>query len=132
MTQRKLRNPSVLVVDDEGLIRWALSQGLAESGCAVQEASSGEETRALLAAGAARPDVVLLDLRLPDVSDLTLLREIRENWPEIPIVIMTAHGSATDAEEAVRLGAYRFVSKPFDVAEMVRLVRDAWASLDGR
>jgi DNA-binding NtrC family response regulator len=131
MTREKLPKPSVLVVDDEPLIRWSLSEGLMESGFLVKLASSGAEARATLAACAADGLVVLLDMRLPDVVDLSLLREIRERWPAVPVVVMTAHGSLEDAARAVELGAFRFVDKPFDVGEIVRVVRDAWAQRAG-
>ena len=126
MTQKKLPKPAVLVVDDEPLIQWSLSERLSEKGFAVRLASCGAEARAVLAACGDEGLVVLLDMRLPDVVDLSLLREIRERWPQVPVVVMTAHGTMEDASRAVELGAYRFVDKPFDVAEIVRVVSDAW------
>lgn len=125
----KASSPVVLVVDDEALIRWSLSEGLSDAGYAVRMAATGAEARATLAELAPGPVVVLLDLRLPDVSNLSLLQEIRATWSEVPVVVMTAHGSADDAKQALAMGAFRFVSKPFDVGEMVGMVRAAW---DGR
>ena len=119
--------PAVLVVDDEPLIRWSLSEGLTESGYAVRLATNAAEARAVLAGAVGQPMVLLLDLRLPDVVDLSLLREVRTKWPDVPVVLMTAHGTPEDAKRALDLGAYRFVDKPFDVTEMVRLVGEAWA-----
>ena len=127
MTREIPPNPTVLVVDDEALIRWAISEGLADAGYPVQVAASGREARAVLAAADGLPLVVLLDLRLPDVADLSLLRHIRAARPEVPVLMMTAHGSSDDAAEALRLGAVRFVGKPFDVAELVHFVAEAWA-----
>jgi two-component system nitrogen regulation response regulator GlnG len=118
--------PIVLVVDDEALIRWALSEGLTELGYPVRLAATGSEARAAVAACGQLPLVVLLDLRLPDVRDLSLLQEIRAMRPDAPVLMMTAHGAAAEAAEAERLGAYRFLGKPFDVGEMVRLVGEAW------
>jgi DNA-binding NtrC family response regulator len=115
----------VLIVDDEALIRWSLSEELSESGYRVRQAQSGAEARAVLATCGKEPLVVVLDLRLPDVSDLSLLREIRRARPDAPVVMMTAWGAADEAAEASRLGA-RFVGKPFDMAEMVRFVGEAW------
>ena len=71
---------------------------------------------------------MLLDLRLPDVADLSLLRDIRAARPDAPVLMMTAHGAPTEAAEAVSLGAVRFVGKPFDVGDMVRFVGEAWVS----
>jgi DNA-binding NtrC family response regulator len=128
MTWEKVPKPMVLVVDDEPLIRWSLSEGLADVGYPVKQAASGAEARQAIAACGDNPLVVLLDLRLPDVTDLSLLREIRNLRPDVPVVMITAHGTAEDAREASHLGAFRFVSKPFDVTEIVRLVSEAWAS----
>ncbi len=122
--------PLVLIVDDEALIRWALAEGLRDAGHPVEVAASGAEARAFVAGSAGTPLVVLLDLRLPDVNDLSLLRDIRASRPDAPVLIMTAHGSADDAAEARRLGAWRFVGKPFDVGDMIRLVQEAWAQRD--
>jgi len=118
--------PVVLVVDDEALIRWSLSEGLADSGYPVRLAATGAEARQVLAELGSGPVVVLLDLRLPDVANFSLLSEIRTGWPTVPVVVMTAHGSSDDAAQALALGAYSFVSKPFDVGEMVGLVARAW------
>jgi DNA-binding NtrC family response regulator len=126
--REKVRRPLVLVVDDEPLIRWSLSEGLSEAGYRVQQAATGAEARAAVAGAAAAPLVVVLDLRLPDVTDLSLLRYIRTCRPDVPVVMMTAHGSAEDARQAAHLGAFRFVTKPFDVAEMIGLVDAAAAS----
>lgn len=128
MSREKLPTPMVLIVDDEPLIRWSLSEGLSEGGFIVRLAANGAEARAILAGAAGTPMVVLLDLRLPDVVDLSLLREVRTRWPGLPVVMMTAHGTADDARRATELGAYRFVDKPFDVGEMVKIVDDAWRS----
>jgi DNA-binding NtrC family response regulator len=72
------------------------------------------------------PLVVVLDLRLPDMADLTLLEEIRTRRPDAPVIMMTAYGSNEDAAKAKALGVWRFVGKPFDVSEMVRMVGAAW------
>jgi DNA-binding NtrC family response regulator len=126
MTRGKMPKPAVLVVDDEHLIRWSLSEGLAEGGYTVRLAGNAAEARQALAALGDEPVVVVLDLRLPDVVDLSLLAEIRRRWPRSPVVMMSAHGNADDMRRAAALGAYRFVEKPFDVTEMVRLVGEAW------
>jgi DNA-binding NtrC family response regulator len=120
--------PSVLVVDDEPLIRWSLSEGLSESGYPVRLAGNAAEARAALAALDSQPLVVILDLRLPDSVDLALLAEIRDRHPGAPVVMMSAHGTADDVKRAGELGACRFVEKPFDVTELVKLVGEAWES----
>jgi DNA-binding NtrC family response regulator len=112
----------VLVVDDEPLIGWSLSEGLADSGYIVRLAGTGAEARAALDALEGQRVVVLLDLRLPDVSDLSLLEDIRTRRPDAPVIMMSAHGTQDDAARAKALGARDFVGKPFDVGEMVHLV----------
>lgn len=124
---RKTALPSVLVVDDEPLIRWSLSEGLTDSGYRVRLAGNASEARAALSA-LEPPLVVVLDLRLPDSVGLGLLREIRARFPETPVVMMSAHGTSEDVQEARTLGACRFVEKPFDVTDMVRWVGEAWES----
>jgi DNA-binding NtrC family response regulator len=125
MTRGIVPMPVVLVVDDEPLIRWSLSERLIEDGYPVRQASNGAEALAVLATLDGQPAIVLLDLRLPDVQNLTLFRKIRALRPEVPVILITAHGSAEDAEEAMAEGAYRFVGKPFDVAEIAALVNEA-------
>ena len=127
MSQEKMPTPIVLVVDDEALIRWSLGEGLAELGYAVRMAGSAAEAREALASCGEDPLVVVLDLRLPDMADLSLLQEIRTRRPDAPVIMMTAHGSASDASQATALGAWKFVGKPFDVGEMVQMVGAAWA-----
>ena len=126
MNSEKVPNPTVLVVDDEALIRWSLSEGLSDGGYAARMAGSGAEARAALEDLVDQPLVILLDLRLPDVADLSLLEDIRTKRPDAPVIMMTAHGTPDDAVRAKALGARHFVGKPFDVGEMVALVATTW------
>ncbi|HSF99662.1 MAG TPA: response regulator [Vicinamibacterales bacterium] len=119
--------PAVVVVDDEALIRWSLSERLTEDGYPVRQASTGAEALAVLSALTHQPAIVLLDLRLPDVNDLTLFRRIRALRPDVPVILITAHGSAEEAQQALAEGAFQFVSKPFDVADIADLVDQARA-----
>ena len=118
---------SVLIVDDESLIRWSIAQTLEAEGFPVLEAATAQEA---IHCFAQRDDigVVLLDLKLPDCSDLSLLRLLRHLAPTSRIVLMTAHGTAEILEEAVRVGAFRAIGKPFDMDDMVGIVRDAMAA----
>jgi DNA-binding NtrC family response regulator len=128
--REKVRTRRVLVVDDELLIRWSLTEGLAKAGFEVVQA---EDARGALACFEPQaPDIhaVVLDLRLPDSADLSLLRRIRQLAPDTPVIIMTAYGSAETRDDALRLGAFQVVSKPFDVHRMVTLVEDALGQHD--
>jgi DNA-binding NtrC family response regulator len=115
----------VLVVDDEPLIRWSLAETLSDRGHTVTEAGDGKEAMRAVIYGANRPDVVLLDYRLPDTNDLSLFAAIRRELPETPIIVMTAYGSAEITGGALTLGAYRVVSKPFEVRDVVTLIQEA-------
>jgi len=118
---------SVLVVDDEELIRWSVGQSLQDAGYQVLEAASAREPLDRVNHG---QDicVILLDLKLPDSSDLGLLRTLRTLVPRCRVIVMTAHGSAETLDEAIRAGAYRTVGKPFDMNKMVGLVNEAIAA----
>jgi two-component system NtrC family response regulator len=123
----KIRTRRILVVDDELLIRWSLSEGLVKAGFEVVEAGDARSAMLRLADGAPAVDAILLDLRLPDSADLRLLTWIRQMQPTVPVIMMTAYGSPDTTDEALRLGAREVVSKPFDLNRMVRLVHDALA-----
>ena len=117
--------PTVLVVDDEALIRWSVSEMLGERGYAVTEA--GDARMALDAVKNAREpfDVVLLDYRLPDSADLRLLERVRHLTPTSQVIMITAHNSPELAKGAAALGAYRVISKPFEVDSLAALVNQA-------
>ena len=120
--------PSVLIVDDEALIRWSLAEMLGERGYTVTEA--GDARMALAAIeGAKEPfDVVLLDYRLPDSADLRLLEKVRRLAPSSQVIMITAHNSPELAQGAAALGAYRVISKPFEVESLASLVNQARAA----
>lgn len=118
---------SVLIVDDEELIRWSLAQSLEADGYKVLEAGSARETLERLSQ-ASDICVILLDLKLPDSSDLSLLRTLRLRAPRCRIILMTAHGTAEILDEALRAGAFRALGKPFDMSKMVGIVREAAAA----
>ena len=117
----------VLVVDDEPLIRWSVAETLAAAGYLVSEAPDGATTKRSLALGPP-PDVVLLDFRLPDSRDLTLLADVRRLAPSAAVVMMTACGDEDMADGAEALGAQRVIDKPVDMRQLEGIVREAAAS----
>ena len=119
----------VLVVDDEPLIRWSLAETLTDSGHAVIEASDGETAVRTLTDEPV--DVVLLDYRLPDSDDLTLLSTVRRLAPRSQVILMTAFGTPEVTSGALALGAYRVVHKPFDMRDLTALVHQAHAAHPG-
>ena len=118
----------ILVVDDELLIRWSLSEALTAAGYAVVEGRDAAEARQALRDQDHKPDLVVLDYRLPDSNDLGLLTTIRNEAPTVPVILMTAFGTAEVVKGALDLGAYRVVSKPFEVHDMASLVTEALAA----
>jgi DNA-binding NtrC family response regulator len=114
----------VLVVEDEGLLRWSLVQTLLDHGFAVMQASSGAEALNIVATGG-RFDVALLDLRLPDSNDLSLLATLRRLIPHTAVIMMTAFSTPETTQSALELGAIRVVGKPFEMGEMADFVRQA-------
>jgi two-component system, NtrC family, response regulator AtoC len=113
----------LLVVDDERLIRWSLEQTLAKAGYAVSTASTGDA--ALAAVREDPPDVILLDLKLPDIDGLQVLRQIKELSPHLQVVIMTAYADVGTAVEAMKLGAYDYLPKPIDFENLAVTIRNA-------
>jgi DNA-binding NtrC family response regulator len=118
---------TILVVDDEALVRWSLAEVLRRSGHTVIEATSARE-----ALDAISPswsvDAVLLDYRLPDSADFQLLEQIRRRLPRSPVVLMTAFGTPEMVQAALDLGAYRVLTKPFDMHGIERLITEAYGA----
>jgi DNA-binding NtrC family response regulator len=114
----------VLVVDDESLIRWSVSESLADLGLIVEQA--GDAVSALRAVTTARQpfDVVVTDMRLPDMRDLSLLATLRQLLPAAQLILMTAFGSPDVATEAALLGA-TVLNKPFELHDLTRLVTES-------
>ncbi|MBI2835659.1 MAG: response regulator [Acidobacteria bacterium] len=114
----------VLVVDDEPLIRWSLKESLLQAGFAVVDVGNGHDALAQLNS-VGDIEAVLLDLKLPDLDGLTILRQIKSHDPSCQVIIMTAYGLPETVDEAAREGAYLTVHKPFNIDEMVGLVGKA-------
>ncbi|MGH9256377.1 MAG: response regulator [Vicinamibacterales bacterium] len=115
----------VLVVEDETLIRWSIAETLAQKGHSVVEASNASGAVQALSDTSKPIDVVLLDHRLPDSNDLSLLRSIRCMRPDSAVVLMTAFGTAEVTKSALELGVYRVLNKPFDMDGLESLVLEA-------
>lgn len=111
----------VLVVDDERLVRWAVSETLGARGYEVAEASDAQSAMRAFATPGCAADLVLLDLRLPDADDLSVMSFIRARSPGTPVILMTAFGTRDIVDEATAQGAV-FISKPFDMNELASVV----------
>jgi DNA-binding NtrC family response regulator len=119
---------TILVVDDEPLIRWAVREGLEGVGYAVVEAGSAREALQSLTDGASAASVALLDLKLPDSDDLSLLHRVLTTAPRCRVIMMTAHGTPELLDEAVKAGAYGTIAKPFDLTRVIGMVEAAAAA----
>lgn len=116
---------TILVCDDEELIRWSLCEHLEQEGFHSIPATNGQEC--LDAVREHAPALVIMDLKMPVMDGLTALRTIRESDPELPVIMITAHGGVESAIEATRLGAAGYIAKPFDLREATIAVRRALA-----
>jgi DNA-binding NtrC family response regulator len=113
---------TILVVDDEALIRWSLAERLKSEGYDVLEADTGRAALEKLPEGV---DLVLLDYRLPDTDGVTILRKMKEFDQDILVILLTAFASVETAVEAMKLGAYHFANKPFNLDEVATTVERA-------
>src|SRR3990172_2661993 len=114
---------TILVVDDEKLIRWSVKQKLEHWGYQVAEAEDGGT--ALGRVQIDNPDLVTLDIRLPDMSGLDVLKEIKQRNPKLPVIMITAYGAVDLAVDALRLGAFDFVEKPINFEKFQNSIKNA-------
>jgi len=117
--------PHVLVVDDEFLMRWSVTETLDADGCSVREAGDGETAMRAIVDPRWPVDVVVVDYHLPDTQSLELLSEMRRMRPECRIILMTADPDPDLTRRALALGARWVLSKPFEMSALESLVLGA-------
>lgn len=113
----------VLIVEDEKLIRWSLRQKFEARAFQVTGVETGSEAIEALDAGVY--DLIMLDYKLPDMTGLDILRKLRETDKDVVVIMMTAYSSIESAVDAIKLGAYDYVTKPFDMDQLLRTVDKA-------
>jgi two-component system response regulator HydG len=114
---------SVLIVDDEEIVRRSHLRSLESTGCQAEAAEDGH--KALRAMEDHPFDVVLLDLRMPDLDGMDVLKIIKERWPESEVVVITGFPTIESAKKAVRLGAQNYIAKPIGPEDVVKAANDA-------
>src|SRR5215831_1911603 len=112
----------ILVADDEPNLRRVLGAILVREGFEVTQAQDGEEALAAVEGGV---DVVITDLRMPRIDGMQVLRRMVAEHPDVPVIMITAHGSVDSAVEAVKLGAFDYLEKPFEQTQIQQVVAKA-------
>jgi len=118
--------PSILIVDDEKLLLHSLKTALSRGGYQTLTAASGEE--ALESFRENNPDIILLDVKLPDMDGMQVLKKIKAVDGNVPVIIMTAFSGIKGAVEAIKLGAHDYIAKPFDIEELKFVLARSLAS----
>lgn len=115
--------PTIFICDDEKEILHCLDDLLKVRGYSVETFPRGTDLLARLESSPVVPsDLILLDVRMPDVDGLQMLEQLCKRWPDLPVVIMTAHGTIDDAINAIRHGAYDYITKPFPVEKLLGMI----------
>jgi DNA-binding NtrC family response regulator len=115
--------PQILVVDDDPDILTLLRMPLAQLGYAVRTATTGQEALSMLASE--QPALMLLDLRLPRLSGVDVLKQLKQTAPELTVIVMTAYATVEKAVEAMKAGAYDFLTKPLTPGHLELVVQKA-------
>ena len=115
------KKPIVWVIDDDDSIRWVLEKGLTEGNLEV--VTFDRANKAIKKLETDSPDVILTDIKMPGASGIQLLDFIKENRPEIPVIIMTAHSDLESAVESYEHGAWEYLPKPFDIEQAINVIK---------
>ena len=121
--EKIFQDTKILVIDDEEILAWSIETELKAQGAEVQAA--GSIRAAIEGFNRMNPDVAICDLRLPDGSGMELLAKFRHEKPDMPVILITAHGAVESAVDALRLGAFDYLQKPFDMKSLIAAVKRA-------
>jgi len=111
------RKKTIWVVDDERIVRVTLADDLRDAGFVVMEFANANS--ALLELNDSIPDIIITDLKMPGLTGLELLNQVKSRYPQIFIIVMTAYGTVENAVEAMKMGAYDYLTKPFNNDEVL-------------
>lgn len=118
-----IEKATILVVDDEEVVRHSYVRALATEHCSVATVWDGREALHVMSQ---HPfDVVLLDLRMPGMDGMTVLKKIKEKWPECEVIIITGYPGVDSAKQAVSLGAYGYLAKPVNPDDVISAANGA-------
>lgn len=116
---------NIWVIDDDRSIRWVLEKALSQEGFTAHCYEDADEALNQLEDGVTPPDVLISDVRMPGTDGLRMLRILNKKYPELPVIIMTAHSDLDSAVASYQGGAFEYLPKPFDVDEAIALVKRA-------
>lgn len=119
------RQAKVWIADDDSSIRWVLERALTQAGINNESFADANELLAKIATE--QPDVIISDIRMPGIDGLELLTQLSENYPELPVIITTAHSDLESAVASYEKGAFEYLPKPFDIDEVVAITERAMA-----
>ncbi len=115
----------VWVVDDDSSIRWVLEKALSQAGITARCFEDGDKLLSKIASE--QPEVIISDIRMPGADGLTVLSHITEHYPDLPVIITTAHSDLDSAVASYQKGAFEYLPKPFDIEELVAITERALA-----
>lgn len=113
----------IWVIDDDRAMRWVLEKTFKEEGFDVTSFEEAQSALDVLASN--QPDVILTDIRMPGMDGLNFLSKVKSSYPDLPVIIMTAHSDLESAVSSYQTGAFEYLPKPFDIDEALALVNRA-------
>ncbi len=118
-----MKKAKILVVDDEDIVRTSCSRTLTPGGFEVRLAKNGLEGIKMM--GEEKFDIVLTDLKMPDMDGIEVLRRIKETWPDVEVIIITGYQTVDTAVKSIKLGAFDYIEKPFTPDALMNAVSKA-------
>ncbi len=118
-----MKKGKILVVDDEDIVRTSCSRTLTPGGFEVRLAKNGLEGIKMM--GEEKFDIVLTDLKMPDMDGIEVLRRIKETWPDVEVIIITGYQTVDTAVKSIKLGAFDYIEKPFTPDALMNAVSKA-------